>query len=237
MLEAERVRREMTRPKHNSFTQTVIDGDQENILRQREFMQSLTKYRGVNRSANFNSLKTTKNVEDMFMKGQPALENVYLPMVQIMTTVKSGTSKFANETKSIRNVLKMVAGLMQAKIAAMDSKATDAQALMNIDCFFYHHVQTTYGLEALANKYCEIYLASIEMHKKKDSRIELFRKFIGLDNDKLPYSIFERYVTMVKHSNMPVSLIYTQNITTMYVDYNRVRYSFKDFLSTATAFL
>jgi len=112
------------------------------------------------------------------------------------------------ELKSVKNVLKMIAGLLQAKIAAMDKSANDVQALMNIDCFFYHHVQQTYGLQALADRYCEVYLASVEAHRKKDSRIELFRKFVGLDLDRLPYSIFERYVALVKATGVPVASLF-----------------------------
>ena len=60
-----------------------------------------------------------------------------------MQKVKRGGSKFMSEKeiKSVKNVLKMIAGLLQAKIAAMDKNDKDVQALMNIDCFFYHHVQ------------------------------------------------------------------------------------------------
>ena len=105
---------------------------------------------------------------------------------------------------------------------------------MNIDCFFYHHVQQTYGLEQLANKYCEVYLASLEALRKKDGRIELFRKFVGLDMDRLPYSIFERYVTMIKATNVHVTNLLTQNMAHMFVDYNRVRHTFKDLLRGAS---
>ena len=79
---------------------------------------------------------------------------------------------------------------------------------MEIDQFFFFHVQQTYGLDQLAHKYCEIYLASIDEYKKKDIRIELFRRFIGLDNDRLPYSIFDCYVQMLKATGIPVPTIY-----------------------------
>lgn len=101
---------------------------------------------------------------------------------------------------------------------------------MNIDCFFYHHVQQTYGLQQLADRYCETYLASVEAHRKKDTRIELFRKFVGLDLDKLPYSIFERYVQLIKATGVPVQSLFMQNMSTMYVDYSKVRHTFKDLL-------
>jgi hypothetical protein len=44
----------------------------------------------------------------------------------IMRTVKAGKSKYRTEPKSVKNVLKMVAGLLQAKMAAMEKSATDS---------------------------------------------------------------------------------------------------------------
>ena len=141
---------------------------------------------------------------------QPMIENVYGPIMGLMQVVRSGRSKLASEVKSAKNVLKFIAGLLQSKISAMDKSSNDVYGLMNIDCFFYNHVQHTYGLDALANKYCEIYLLSMDTHRKKDTRIELFLKFVGLDLDKLPYSIFEHYVTLIKATNISVTNLLNQ---------------------------
>ena len=67
----------------------------------------------------------------------------------------------------------------------------------------------TYGMDQLANKYCEIYLLSIEHQKKKDARLELFRRFVGLDSDKLPPSIFEKYITMMKATGIQPANLFT----------------------------
>lgn len=79
----------------------------------------------------------------------------------------------------------MLGGMVQAKITAVDP-----EALMHVDSFMYHYVFKSYGIEDLAEKYCEVYLLSINAHRKKDFRIELMRKFIGIDKDSLPYPIF-----------------------------------------------
>jgi hypothetical protein len=80
----------------------------------------------------------------------------------------------------------------------IDNGLNDNFALMNMDIYFYHHIAQTYGLDSLALKYAEIYLASIEAHKNMDPRIDLFRKLIGLDHDRLPFSIFEKFVKLIK---------------------------------------
>ena len=135
------------------------------------------------------------------------IDNIYGPIMSIMQVVRAGRSKMVNEVKSAKNILKFISGLLTSKIAAMDKSSNDVYGLMNIDCFFYNHVQHTYGLDALANKYSEIYLLSMETHRKKDTRIELFLKFIGLDIEKLPYSIFEHYVTLIKATNISVQTL------------------------------
>ena len=77
-------------------------------------------------------------------------------------------------------------------------------------------------------------MASVEIHRKKDSRIDLFRRFVGLDHDKLSYSIFEKYAHLIKATGVPVNNLFMQNMTTMYVDYNKVRHTFKDLLHDST---
>jgi hypothetical protein len=115
----------------------------------------------------------------------------------------------------------------------MEKSSNDVYGLMNMDCFFYNHVQHTYGLDALANKYSEIYLISMDTHRKKDARIELFLKFIGLESEKLPYSIFENYVTLIKATNISVTNLLNSPMHNQFIDYNRVRYVFRDLFYNA----
>ena len=81
-------------------------------------------------------------MDDILLKGTPPLENIYLPITDIMQRVKRGGSKYLEdkEIKSIKNVLKMIAGLYTGKLTIMEKSANDTMALMNIDGFFYHHV-------------------------------------------------------------------------------------------------
>ena len=70
-----------------------------------------------------------------------------------------------DDLKSVKNVLKMISGLYQAKLNAMARSANDPMSYMNVDAFFYHHIQQTYGLDQLAHKYCDLYLASTMFHR------------------------------------------------------------------------
>ena len=61
-----------------------------------------------------------------------------------------------------------------------------------------------FGSEILAKKYCEIYLLSIQKYADQDSRVDLFRKLVGLDRDKLPYGVFMQYVQLIKSANYSI---------------------------------
>ena len=122
----------------------------------------------------------------------------------------------------------------------MSRSANDPMSYMNVDAFFYHHIQQTYGLDQLAHKYCELYLTSTMFHKNvknealKDQRIDLFARFVGVAHDRLPYSIFEKYMYMIKGTSMNINNLFQVNLNNTFVDYMKVRYVFKELISTAS---
>lgn len=67
------------------------------------------------------------------MLGAPPIENVYLPITDILRTIRAGKSKHTSEMKSIKNVLKMLADLFARKIAATSKNTGDNSSLMNLD--------------------------------------------------------------------------------------------------------
>lgn len=66
----------------------------------------------------------TKESEEIILTDiMPVIEEVLHPIINIIMIAKSGKSKFKDEIKSVKNVLKMIASLLQAKVAAMDPKS------------------------------------------------------------------------------------------------------------------
>ena len=58
------------------------------------------------------------------MRGVPPVDHCYLPIATMIRQVRQGKSKYQQgDLKSVKNVLKMVAGLLQAKITAMGKHA------------------------------------------------------------------------------------------------------------------
>lgn len=66
-------------------------------------------------------------------------------------------------------------------------------------------------------------------------RVNIFSKLIGLDREHLPYSIFLKFVELIKMTNISLHVLFTTNIQDMYVDYNIVRAAFKEILSDGAA--
>lgn len=154
--------------------------------------------------------------------------------------MQSNLGKKRDDLKSVKNVLKMICGLYQAKLNAMARSANDPMSYMNVDAFFYHHIQQTYGLDNLANKYCDLYLASVMFHRNtkveslKDQRIDLFARFVGVAPDRLPYSIYEKYMYMIKGVSVSLTSLFQCNLNTTFVDYIKVRHIYRDLLSSAS---
>ena len=115
-------------------------------MQQQEFSQRLRKFRAVNRTPNINKSKITKVQEESYLQGAPPIENVYLPITDILRTIKAGKSKHSSDMKSVKNVLKMLADLFSRKIAAT-GKNSDNSSLMNLDQFYYHSMCQTYGMD------------------------------------------------------------------------------------------
>lgn len=97
---------------------------------------------------------------------------------------------------------------------------------MNIDAFFFIYIQQTYGLNQLAQKYYEIYLATIETYAKDDPRIELFRKFLGMSKTKYSYNIFESYIKLIRATEFTTLKLFTWPYDSLFIDFIRVRVQF-----------
>ena len=76
-----------------------------------------------------------------------------------------------------------------------------------------------------------MYLASINSYCKEDDtdqKIELFARFVGLYPERLSYSVFENYVTMIKASGLPVHVFFATQLKTSFIDYSKVRGIYKE---------
>eukprot|EP00347_Sterkiella_histriomuscorum_P021472 403333861 len=168
-------------------------------------------------------IEATQELIEAF-KSKPPLEKIYTPIRNLMKVVREGKSIYIKETKTIKKCLMMIGNIIQGKMVAMD-KGNDKYSMMNLDHYYYEYMNNRFGLDSLAKKYSEIYLLSFQKHRESDSRIELFRKFIGLDRDRLPYSIFCYYIRLIKAANFSVPQLFTSNIQNLYIEFNQAKNS------------
>jgi len=92
---------------------TTIDMYTEQRMRANEFSNIIAKYRNQCKVTKLKGIIPTAIEESrILLDNLPTIENLVNPIYNIIQIVKSGTSKFKDDIKSVKNVLKMVAGLM-----------------------------------------------------------------------------------------------------------------------------
>ena len=77
--------------------------EQEKMLKESEFNSLLAKYRSIVSKKAMPKVKLPQQ-EDIYPEN---MENIKLPMKDIMKVIKSGKSVYSDEVKSIKNVLKV----------------------------------------------------------------------------------------------------------------------------------
>lgn len=79
-----------------------------------------------------------------------------------------------------------------------------------------------YGAEGLADKYCESWMNSFILHAPRDSRVDMFGRFMGLTGtNNWPFSVFRYYLQMLKVSNIQISTLFTKdsNWSEIFINY------------------
>jgi len=146
---------------------------------------------------------------------------------QIIRNVRSGESEYLGRERSMQHILTALGEVYTAYVEYLDSKKEETVPV-NIDHFFYDYFYQKYGIEDMAARYCEVYLLSLERLKGKDQRIDIFRKFVGLDPDRLPYYILDGYIRLLKVGGVAN---YTTDISKIYIEFGTVRKELKELLA------
>lgn len=63
------------------------------------------------------------------------------------------------------------------------------------------------------------------------------RKFIGLDIDTLPYSVFEAYMKMLVKSNFNLQNLFTLDIHSFFIDYYSAKSIYRELFPNGIASL
>jgi hypothetical protein len=78
-----------------------------------------------------------------------------------MSNIRLGGSRFLNESKSLKHILKFIATIINIKVTSMKHNPYDEFSLKNIDFCFYQYISTNFGMDKLANKYCGTFLVAL----------------------------------------------------------------------------
>lgn len=92
---------------------------------------------------------------------------------------------------------------------------------MNCDQYLYNFLCRANGVSH-ADRHAEITLLSIQNHAETDTRIDLFRRFMGMSGfTNLPYLVFAQYVQMLGASNIKMEELFAVDAdwTKIHVNY------------------
>ena len=65
----------------------------------------------------------------------------------------------------------------------------------------------------------------------------MFRKFVGMDRDRLTYSVFLHYVQLIKLANYSITAIFTSNIQNLYLEFNVAKQNLMTVLQDANPYI
>ena len=84
--------------------------------------------------------------------------------------------------------------MVQARIDHLN-EPTRVENFQNLDQYYYSFMCLKYGDQNLVDKYSESWMVSFIHHAPKDTRIDMFRRFMGLNmGGNWPFSVFRFYL-------------------------------------------
>ena len=133
----------------------------------------------------------------------------------------------------------MIGEVLQNRVDILDDMNAPDN-FMNLDQYFYNFMQIKHGATELVEKYCEQWMVSILTHAVKDSRVEMFKRFIGLNGlGNWPFSVFKFYLQMLKSTNIKVTTLINAetDLTEVYMNYKNSLTLMRGFLESCNVFL
>lgn len=71
------------------------------------------------------------------------------------------------------------------------------------DGFFFDFMNDKFKIKKIVKKNCEETIMAVMKYSAEDSRIDIFRRFLGIGDDKIRREIFDKYITIIK--SLPIS--------------------------------
>ena len=104
---------------------------------------------------------------------------------------------------SRKSLLNLIPEFYNEKIDLDNKLELEGKRKIIMDEFFYNYMSEKFKLNKIIKKNCEQSIMSILKFSNEDSRIDLFRRFLGIGDDKIRREILDNYLIILK--NLPIS--------------------------------
>jgi len=122
----------------------------------------------------------------------PIFIDVHKPLLGMMRTVLEGKSTQISRT--FKKTIAIIGEMLSERVEFLGNPSR-SENFMNLDQYYYQFMNLKYGAEGLVEKYCESWMNSFIAHGPKDSRVDMFRRFMGLTGTgNWPFSVFRFYL-------------------------------------------
>ncbi|CAI2362056.1 unnamed protein product [Moneuplotes crassus] len=108
------------------------------------------------------------------------------------------------EVRGSKKCLEIIANFIQGV-------AENTEFEVSVPKLFYEFVNKKFGYDNSVPKYYENYLYSLKLNQRKDHRLELMAKFLGLSQLNLPRLCFKHYIMLLNNSGYNIQEIYNKD--------------------------
>ena len=99
---------------------------------------------------------------------------------------------------SHKSLLNLIPEIFNDKIQLDNKCEMDSTQKKMFDIFFYEYMQERFKMKKLISQHCEETILAILKYSSEDSRIDIFRKFLGISNDRFRRDILDLYLIILK---------------------------------------
>lgn len=178
-----------------------------------EYFEQLEKKKrlfiGQSLAAKLIPMNSNSHLITKAMKHNPIFLDVHRPIATFMKQVLTGKSEAI--VRSHKKTLKIIKEILQQRVDLL-KEPEKPENFQNLDQFFWHWLTQNFGDRELCHKYCESFMQSFVYWAESDSRVDMFRRFVGLNmTGRWPFSVFRFYLDMLRATNISLNTLFSMD--------------------------
>jgi hypothetical protein len=117
-------------------------------------------------------------------------------LINFIERIKFNCTQYKPLSK--KSLLNLIPEILNEKIQHNNKCEMENLQKKKLDIFFYEYMQEKFKMKKLVNQHCEETIMSVLKYSGEDTRIDMFRKFLGISDDKYRKDILDLYLIILK---------------------------------------